>query len=258
MPAIRLAALRQELAHCLEANTPEALAACLGELLARHGTPRFRAGQAVQRPTIPAHHVPVAGLEAIAQALRRWAASHPQDTVPLASALWAQGYLENRALAARLLGWCEREEALHQAWAWLGEAREPRLKAALLEHSLRPWASRAPQAYLALLTEHADTTTPTLQRQVLQALEPLIATPGFDYTPGLFRLLHSVLRQLHADARPEAVQALRAAATRWPYEVGPFLRRVLQSTASPSLVWVARRVLPQLPEISQKRLRPLL
>ena len=262
MPAVRLAALRREIAPLWGLlDDPAAFVHHLRLLLSRYATPNYRAGQAVASSLLPAYHLPPAAFNGLWQGLRQQVSRRPDRALPLAQALWAEGHLEPRLLAARLLGLAPPEEAaLAQFWAWLGTAADAKVQQALLTHGSQRLVAEAPDAFLRQAAQALRQSGPA-RRLALQALVALVHHPAFENTPPLYRALRPVLLDLSPDERPEATALLQALARRWPQEANAFLRRIWgEAVSRPSadtLAWVIRRVLPYLPPESALRQRVL-
>lgn len=260
MPAIRLTEFRRDVGAALaHLDEPQTCAQALSQLMARHGTPLYRAGQSVAQRTLPAYHLPPAAFSLMAQSLHQAVRRQPQAALPLAQALWADAHLEPRLLAARLIGLAPPDAAaLTQFWTWLAEAQDADLRQALLTQGSQRFVHETPQAFLAQAVQAL--ARPGIERRTaLLALTALVDSPAFEAGPALYRALRPVLLHLEPEERPEAARLLQALAQRWPQEVGPFLSRVWGEAAAEdkaeALAWVIRRVLPHLPLESRQRLQ---
>jgi hypothetical protein len=178
----------------------------------------------------------------------------------LADALWDEGWLETRLLAAFLLGRIppQEERLLARLTAWTQAVRDPNVRAALLTTSLTRLRRETPDLFLVLVKEWLHPARQRMWTNGIQALVPLIASEEFDNLPPIFEIIEPIFK-----ASPAALQfdlrdlliALHGAA---PDEALHFLGQVLKETKSPLPAVALRRMSADLPAELHAHVREML
>ncbi len=261
MPAVDLMRLRQQVARLAEFFfLPSEFVQHLHRLLEAYHNPTWRPTQVSTPFALPSYRLSPIVLRIIEQSLRDLAASYPEYALDLADALWKEGVLEMRQLAAFLLGQVPAREEwlLPRLTAWSNQVQDVALRFSLLENGLRRLRREAPRAFLSLIAEWLHPERPNLWENGLQALLPLLDEGGFENFPELFSLLRPVLENAPPLLQNEIGQVLQRLFQRLPQETLFTLQRWLEENPSSHLRRSLRQALPVLPASSQPLVRSLL
>ncbi len=264
MPAIQLARLKIQVDHLVEtARQPGVFVRGLHDLFSLYADRVYRPGQSGEpHPLLTAYHVPLPVQRQIAQAMEKFTAADPAGAVAVCDALWAEPYLEFRLLAAFLLGRLPLESShfvLDRAQQWLAARPEDRLVDALLSQGFARLRQEAPEQYLKLAGTWLNAPEDFIQQMGLRALLPLLDDPTqHHHLPALFRLITPFTRIAPKALRNDVLAILRRLARFSPQETAYFLRQCLSSPDNPDTIWLARQVLPDLPEEISASLRAAL
>lgn len=261
MPAIDLVRLRQQVTRLSEFFfLPPEFVRHFHELLNLYTNPTLRPTQASTPFSLFTYRTPSIILRTIQQEVRALAASYPEYALELADRLWQEEILEMRMLAAFLLGAIPpRSEALlARLMAWLPQARDSQLHAALLETSLARLRREVPDQFLSLIAEWLHPKRPQLWENGLRALIPLLSEDHFENFPVVFNLLRPVLESAPPVLQAEITDVIRELTRRIPQEAVFTFQRWLEENPQSSLPRALRRALPSVPPAVQQQLRPFL
>jgi hypothetical protein len=200
-------------------------------------------------------------LRQISQELLPYTTADAAAALALCDSLWQQPWLEFRQLAAAVLGQVDPSQAeaiLTRMNAWAGPQTEDRLLAALLETGLVRLRRELPLRYLTQMELWLNADDVLTRQLGLRALLPLIAEPGFENLPVLYRLLAPLLRSTPPLLRQDLLSVIRALARRAPAEAAFFLRQNLQLPDSEQIAWLIRQSLGAFPPEAQAGLRAAL
>jgi len=150
MPAIDLDDLRhwsQNLGD--HVSEPEMFSSMLKRQLEAHSNRLLRRGPSLARHgALPSWNTPPAMLNEIEAAILPRAALQPEAALRLADHLWSLPSLEEKILAARLVGAAGRSEASHMRLArWVMESKDQALHEALARHAARPIRAESPDLF---------------------------------------------------------------------------------------------------------------
>lgn len=261
MPAIDLVRLRQQVTRLSEFFfLPPEFVRHLHELLNLYTNPTLRLTQASTPFSLFAYRTPPIILRTIQQEVRALAASYPEYALELADRLWQEETLEMRLLAAFLLGAIppRSEVLLARLMAWLPQARDPQLHAALLETSLARLRREAPDQFLSLVAEWLHPKRPHLWETGLRALIPLLREEHFENFPAAFNLLRPVLESAPPTLQVETTEVIQELVHRIPQEAIFTFQRWLEENPQSNLPSTLRRALPSIPPAVQQQLRTFL
>jgi len=138
MPAIDLARLKKQTANLADIfGEPSAFLRELREVLEFYVNRSLRSQSVAPSSVLPTYRTPVAVLRQIEKELGPVAEQQPILALELADALWDEGWLETKLLAAFLLGRIppQEERLLARLTAWTQAVRDPEVRAALLTTS---------------------------------------------------------------------------------------------------------------------------
>ena len=139
MPAIDLARLKKQTAHLADLfDQPSNFLREHREILDHYVNRTLRSQGVAPYSVLPTYRTPVVVLRQIETELGPVAEKQPILALELADALWDEGWLETRLLAAFLLGRIppQEERLLARLTAWTQAVRDPNVRAALLTTSL--------------------------------------------------------------------------------------------------------------------------
>lgn len=222
----------------------------LHEILDAYADRTLRAG-AVASPisVLPAYRTPQSVLRQIEMELGPLTAIFPEQAMGLTDALWKDGYLESRLLAAALLGRIHPDTSLllERITAWVSRTRDDQLRLALLSTSLSRIRREAPTRFLQLMRNWFDPATPKMWANAIHAIIPLIEDPAYENLPPVYSLLSPVIKSMPSIMQNDLADLINALYAASPVETTYFLRQVIIGASSPQLPVTIRRILPQLP-----------
>ncbi len=258
MPAIDIARLKIQAAVLVEKfDQPAAFLKGLHEILDLYADRTMRVG-IVASPisVLPAYRAPQAVLRQIEMELAPLAGAFPEQAMALTDALWKDGYLETRLLAATLLGRIHPETPLllERISAWVSRARDRQLRTALLSVSLARLRRESPSEFLKLISGWFDPSTLKMWSNGIHALLPLIEDAAYDNLPPVYSAVRVVVETAPAMFQNDLVELIQALYAASPVETTYFLRQTITASNSPQLPQTFRRILPALPE----ELQPLI
>lgn len=179
----------------------------------------------------------------------------------MCDALWGESYQEFRHLAAYLLGLTPPEPAepvLQRVQTWMEDGVDDQLLDALLNQGMAQVRHEAAGSYLQWISANVSAQSPVTQQRGVRGMLPLIADPGFENFPVLFRLMTQYVRQTPDLLKPDVIAVLRLLAQRIPHETAYFFRQNLAAPDNPDTAWLIRQVLRDFPIENQLSLRSLM
>jgi len=261
MPAIDLARLKKQTAHLADLfDQPTAFLREHREILDHYVNRSLRSLGVAPSSVLPTYRTPTVVLRQIETELSPIVAKQPIQSLELADALWDEGWLETRLLAAFLLGRIppQEERLLARLTAWTQAVRDPSVRAALLTTSLTRLRKETPDLFLVLVKEWLHPARKKMWSNGIQALVPLIASPEFDNLPPIFEIISPILKDAPAALQFDTQELLSALYKKSPDETIYFIQQVLKGTKSQLPVISLRRMLPDLPQELQASLREIL
>lgn len=261
MPAIDLARLKKQTAQLSDLfDQPPAFLREVREILEFYVNRTLRSQSVAPSSVLPTYRTPAVVLRQIETELGPLAERRPIQALELADALWDEGWLETRLLAAFLLGRLppQEERLLARLTAWTQAVRDPSVRAALLTTSLTRLRNETPDLFLVLVKEWLHPARQRMWSNGLQALVPLISSPAFDNLPPVFEVLEPILKTSPATLQFDLQELIIALFEASPDETIYFIQQILKEAKSPSLAVALRRMSPELPQELQMSLREIL
>jgi hypothetical protein len=206
------------------------------------------------------YRTPVVVLRQIEKEIGPVAEKQPILALELADALWDEGWLETKLLAAFLLGRIppQEERLLARLTAWTQAVRDPEVRAALLTTSLTRLRRETPDLFLVLVREWLHPARQRMWSNGVQALVPLISSPEFDNLPPIFEIVEPILKASPATLQYDLQELILTLYEASPDETPYFLQQILKGTKSPLPAIALRRMSPELPDELQSSLREMI
>jgi hypothetical protein len=261
MPAIDLARLKKQTAQLADLfDQPSAFLREHRAILDHYVNRTLRSLGVAPSSVLPTYRTPVVVLRQIETELGPIAEKKPFQALELADALWDEGWLETRLLAAFLLGRIppQEERLLARLTAWTQAVRDPNVRAALLTTSLTRLRKETPSLFLVLVKEWLHPARKKMWSNGIQALVPLITSPEFDNLPPIFEILGPILKASPAALQFDIQELLAAMYKESSDETIYFIQQTLKSTKSELPAIALRRMLPDLSQDFQANLREVL
>jgi hypothetical protein len=261
MPAIDLARLKKQTAQLADIfGEPMAFLRELREILEFYINRSLRSQSVAPSSVLPTYRTPVVVLRQIEKELGPEAEKQPILALELADALWDEGWLETRLLAAFLLGRIppQEERLLARLTAWTQAVRDPEVRAALLTTSLTRLRRETPDLFLVLVKEWLHPARQRMWSNGVQALVPLISSSDFDNIPPILEIVEPIIKASPAALQFDLQELIIALFEASPDETIYFLQQILQGTKSPLPAAALRRMSPELPQELQSSLRDML
>jgi hypothetical protein len=232
----------------------------LREVLEFYVNRSLRSQSVAPSSVLPTYRTPVVVLRQIEKELGPVAEKQPILALELADALWDEGWLETRLLAAFLLGRIppQEERLLARLTAWTQAVRDPEVRAALLTTSLTRLRRETPDLFLILVKEWLHPARQRMWSNGVQALVPLISSPDFDNIPPILEIVEPIIKASPATLQFDLQELIVTLFEASPDETVYFLQQVLKGTRSPLLAAALRRMSPELPQELQVSLRDML
>src|SRR5829696_5421122 len=187
MPAIDLARLKKQTVKLADLfDQPSDFLREHRDILDHYVNRTLRSLGVAPSSVLPTYRTPTVVLRQIENELGPVAEKNPFQALELADALWDEGWLETRLLAAFLLGRIPPQEERLLAW---------------LTTSLTRLRKETPDLFLILVKEWLHPARKKMWSNGIQALVPLIASPEFDNLPPIFEIVSPILK-----ASPAALQ----------------------------------------------------
>jgi len=261
MPAIDLARLKKQTAQLADIfdQPPEFLRA-VREIHEFYVNRSLRSQGVAPSSVLPTYRTPAVVLRQIETELGPVAEKRPIQALELADALWDDGSLETRLLAAFLLGRIppQEERLLARLTAWTQAVRDPSVRAALLTTSLTRLHKETPELFLVLVKEWLHPARQRMWSNGVQALVPLISSPDFDNLPPIFEIVEPIIKASPATLQYDLQELIIALFEASPDETTYFIQQILKGTKSPLPRVALRRMSPELPHELQVSLREML
>ncbi len=261
MPAIDLARLRKQTAQLADIfDQPSAFLRELREVLEFYINRSLRSPGVAPSSVLQTYRTPVVVLRQIEKELGSIAERQPIQALELADALWDEGWLETKLLAAFLLGRIppQEERLLARLTAWTQAVRDSEVRAALLTTSLSRLRKETPDLFLVLVKEWLHPARQRMWSNGVQALVPLISSPDFDNLPPIFEIVEPILKSSPATLQFDLQELIITLFEASPDETTYFLQQILKETKSPLPAVALRRMSPKLPPELQSSLREML
>ncbi|HMD81606.1 MAG TPA: DNA alkylation repair protein [Anaerolineales bacterium] len=261
MPAIDLARLKKQTAQLADLfDQPPLFLREHREILDFYVNRSLRSQGVAPSSVLPTYRTPVVVLRQIETELGPVAAQQPIQALELADALWDEGWLETRLLAAFLLGRIppQEERLLARLTAWTQAVRDPHVRAALLTTSLTRLRKETPDLFLVLVKEWLHPARQRMWSNGIQALVPLISSPDFDNLPPIFEIIEPIIRAAPSTLQFDLQELIIMLYQASPDETIYFIQQLLKSTKSPMLAVALRRMSPEFPAELQSSLREML
>jgi hypothetical protein len=261
MPAIDLARLKKQTAQLADLfDQPSAFLREHREILDYYVNRTLRSQGVAPSSVLPTYRTPVVVLRQIETELGSIAEKQPIQALELADALWDEGWLETRLLAAFLLGRIppQEERLLARLTAWTQAVRDPEVRAALLTTSLTRLRDETPDLFLVLVKEWLHPARQRMWTNGIQALIPIINSRDFDNLPPIFEVVEPIIKASPAALQFDLQELITALYKASPDETTYFIQQLLKETKSPLLGVSLRRMSPDLPTELQTSLREML
>ena len=261
MPAIDLARLKKQTAQLSDLfDEPNAFLRELREVLEFYVNRTLRSQSVAPSSVLPTYRTPVVVLRQIETEIGPVAEKQPVQALELADALWDEGWLETKLLAAFLLGRIppQEERLLARLTAWTQAVRDPEVRAALLTTSLTRLRKETPDLFLVLVKEWLHPARQRMWSNGVQALVPLISSPDFDNLPPIFEIVEPIIKASPGTLQFDLQELITVLFEASPEETSYFLQQILKETKSPLPSIALRRMLPELPQELQSNLREML
>jgi hypothetical protein len=261
MPAIDLARLKKQTARLADLfDQPVDFLREHREILDYYVNRTLRSQGVAPSSVLPTYRTPPVVLRQIETELGPVAEQRPIQALELADALWDEGWLETRLLAAFLLGRIppQEERLLARLTAWTQAVRDPSVRAALLTTSLTRLRNETPDLFLVLVKEWMHPARQRMWSNGIQALVPLINTPDFDNLPPVFDIVEPIIKASPAALQFDLRELITALYKASPDETVFFLGQIVKETKSPLPAVSLRRMSPELPQELQASLREIL
>src|SRR5512145_3501207 len=226
MPAIDLARLKKQTARLADSfDQPPVFLRELREVLEFYVNRTLRSLSVAPSSVLPTYRTPVVVLRQIEKELGSIAEGQPVQALELADALWDEGWLETKLIAAFLLGRIppQEERLLARLTAWTQAVRDPEVRAALLTTSLTRLRQETPDLFLVLVREWLHPARQRMWSNGVQALVPLISSPDFDNLPPIFETIGPIFKAPPAALQFDLEELLIALYTASPSETTYFL-----------------------------------
>ena len=261
MPAIDLARLKKQTARLADVfDQPAVFLRELREVLEFYVNWTLRSQSVAPSSVLPTYRTPVVVMRQIEKELGPLAELQPVQALELADALWDEGWLETKLLAAFLLGRIppQEERLLARLTAWTQAVRDPEVRAALLTTSLSRLRRETPDLFLVLVKEWLHPARQRMWSNGIQALVPLISSPDFDNLPPIFETVEPIIKTSPAILQYDLQELITVLFEASPDETTYFLQQILKGTKSPLPAIALRRMSPELPQELQASVREML
>ncbi len=262
MPAIDLARLRKQANRLADFFfLPDEFMKHLREILEFYVNYTLRKKENVAPGSnLKTYRTPPAVLTHIENELRAVAEANPHFALELADALWDEGALETRLLAAFLLGRIppQEERLLPRLTAWTQQVRDPSVRAALLSTSLERMRKETPEQFLILVREYLHPERPRTWSNGIQALIPMVADTEFENLPAIFDIIEPVIEEAPPILQNDLADLIVALYRASPSETTFLLKHALSNSQNPMTAITLRRIAPNFPPPLQNELRGIL
>ena len=258
MPAVDIARLRiQSAAVTDHFDNPEQLLRALHDMLDLYADRTRRPGRLTSPVTVlPAYNVPTPVLRQLETDLGFQGEERPGELLLLADALWRDGYLETRLLAAYLLGRIPPggDEFMDRLTDWVGGTREPNVRRTLLSVGLSRLRRENPEQFLRLMSRWVNPIRHKMWSNAIQALLPLLSDPDFDNLPVVFDIVRPIIETAPATLQNDVADLISGLYDASPTETTFYMRQIATFSSHPQTRLNLRRILARLPEGLQEML----
>jgi hypothetical protein len=259
MPAIDLVRLKKQSAQLADLfNQPAAFIRVTNEILESYVNRTLRTRDAVAPSSVlPTYRTPRVVLRRIENELAPLARKNPEQALELADALWDEGYLETRLLAAFFLGHIppQEERLLARLTVWTQKVRDPNVRTSLLTHSLARLREETPNEFLNLVSEWLYPHRPQFWSNGLQALLPLVRDANFENLPPIFNIVEPIIEAAPTILQKDIENILIALYHASPVETSYFVKNILKRSENRKLMLLFRRIMASLPQELQKSIQ---
>lgn len=255
MPAIDLAKLKTQSVRLSEKfERPVEFLSQLHDLLEFYSDRTIRPGQVSPVSVLPTFRAPLPILRQVDQDLAPLVDEYPERGLRLADALWEDGYVETRLLAAFALGHLPplTPRLIEHLTAWVAETREPTVRDALLTTGLTRLRREAPSRFLLLIAMWMDPAREAMWSFGVDGLMPLLAEETFENLPPIFELVRPLIENAPTRLQNELTELLNALYRRSPTETVFYLRESLSMSKNRQMGITLRRIARSLPEALQE------
>jgi len=263
MPAVQLDRLKYQIQQLLlSISDSEQFVKELTELFELYANRVYRPGQnmlAVRRT--PMYFVPPILLRQLEFQLAPHCRQNPKKALELADALWKGSHMEQKLVAAFILGQCPLnpiEAITERLLAWCNPDEDSTVLQAVLNQGSEEMRLAQPETWISLILSWLERETPSYQKMGLTALLPLVQDRNFENLPPIFRLISPVVQNPSPVYQNELVELINALAKREPVETAYFIRQSLNLVLPQSTLRIFRRCLPSFDDQTQASLRSLL
>lgn len=263
MPAVEQTKLREQIAQLLAlVDRPDEFHRALRDFMELHSQLSYRSGETItNRPLLPAYRIPPLISRQLEVELTGLSRRLPGQLLRVSDALWTDDHLEIRLLAAIILGQTPPEQAeavIQRLLAWARPDEDRQVLNYLLNKGTTTLRKTQPDSLYAAARTWLDAKDPSIQRIGLQLLEIIAGDEEVVNIPPIFRLLSPF-----ASIPPQALLndlylCLKALAKHQSAETAYFLRQIVGTSSDPGSARLIRRVIPDLPEEFQTKLRSAL
>jgi hypothetical protein len=258
MPAVDIARLRIQSAGVTDHfGDPAQLLRALHDMFDFYADRTRRPGRLASPVTVlPSYNIPPPALHQLEADLGFQAENRADETIALADALWEDGYLESRLLAAYLLGRIRPrgDDFMDRLTDWVSETREPNVRRTLLSNSLGRLRRESPDRFLRLMGRWVHPTRHKMWSNAIQALLPLLEDPGFQDLPVVFEIVRPIVEMGTPTLQHEIAELITALYEASPTETTVYLRHIAMASTFPQTRLTLRRILPRLPGPLQESL----
>ncbi len=262
MPAIDLARLRKQATRLADFFfLPDEFMKHLREVLDFYVNYTLRTKENISPGSnLKTYRTPPAVLTQIENELRPLAEANPHFALELADALWDEGALETRLLAAFLLGRIppQEERLLPRITAWTQQIRDPEVRSALLTTSLSRMRKETPAQFFTLVREYLHLERSRTWSNGLQALLPMIGETSDSNIPVILDMVEPILREAPSILQNDISDLIVALYRASPNETMFMLKQILRETENQMTVVTMRRISSDFPPALQSELRDLL
>ena len=252
MPAVDIARLRIQSAGVTDHfDDPVQLLRALHEMFDLYADRTRRPGQLASPVTVlPSYNIPPPALHQLEADLGLQAEDRDEETITLADALWEDGHLECRLLAAYLLGRIRPrgDDFMDRLTDWVSKTREPNVRRTLLSMSLGRLRREDPDRFLRLMGRWVHPTRHKMWSSAIQALLPLLDDPDFHNLPVVFDIVKPIIELGTPTLQNEIAELITALYQASPTETAVYLRQTALASSHPQTRLTLRRILSRLPE----------
>jgi hypothetical protein len=209
VPSVDLALLRsQSIELAGQLDDPAIFRAALRRMMESHAHRLLRRGRSMElRGALQAWDIPGLLIREVEAALRPAAQSRPDSALAAAAAVWTEGKLEEKLIAAYLAGFSRDSAELRDLlYRWLSGMEDPSVLQALSTRICLPLAAANPTLFRSQLRSWMESPTPSLRRFGWMALASWQEEKSSE---SIFAAL-DLLPLIFPETDPEAIQSAAA------------------------------------------------